>query len=90
MDKVLVIIPAYNEALNIERVVGNLTENYPFYDFVVVNDGSTDQTGEICRRDVYKRQVHCVFLFSEKGSEIIHSIGKIRIVRDKNNTVLVD
>ena len=50
MDKVLVIIPAYNEALNIERVVGNLTENYPFYDFVVVNDGSTDQTGEICRR----------------------------------------
>lgn len=50
MDKVLVIIPAFNEALNIERVVGGLMEQYPMYDYVVINDGSTDETAAICRR----------------------------------------
>lgn len=50
----LVIIPAYNEALNIERVVKGLTEQYPMYDYVVVNDGSTDNTAEICRRQGFK------------------------------------
>lgn len=50
MNQVLVIIPAYNEALNIERVVTGLTKEYPMYDYVVVNDGSSDETAAICRR----------------------------------------
>lgn len=49
--KVLVIIPAYNEAGNIERVVGNLEKNYPQLDYVVINDGSRDDTAEICRKN---------------------------------------
>lgn len=51
--KVLIIIPAYNEAGNIEKVVDNLIENYPQYDYVVVNDCSSDQTREICLRRGY-------------------------------------
>lgn len=51
--KVLIIIPAYNEELNIERVVSNLTENFPNYDYVVVNDGSKDNTALICREKGY-------------------------------------
>lgn len=51
--KILIIIPAYNEELNIERVVHNLTVNYPQYDYVVVNDGSKDSTAEICRENGY-------------------------------------
>ena len=51
--KTLIIIPAYNEELNIERVVGNLVENYPQYDYVVVNDGSRDNTAKICREHGY-------------------------------------
>ena len=35
--------PAYNEQDNIERVVKHLTENYPEYDYVVINDGSMDK-----------------------------------------------
>ena len=50
MDKVLVIIPAYNEALNIERVVTGLQEEYPIFDYVIVNDGSADETAAVCRR----------------------------------------
>lgn len=48
--KILVIIPAYNEAENIEKVVNNLIENYPQYDYLVINDGSKDATAAICRR----------------------------------------
>ncbi len=43
------MIPAYNEELNIERVVNNLIDNFPQYDYVVINDGSKDDTAKICR-----------------------------------------
>lgn len=49
--KLLVIIPAYNEAENIQRVVSNLIHNYPEYDYVVINDGSTDETRKVCVRN---------------------------------------
>ena len=53
MNNVLIIIPAYNEAENIERVVDNLTGNYPQYDYVIINDGSSDNTRKICARRGY-------------------------------------
>ena len=48
MKKPLVIIPAFNEEQNIERVVDNLIENYSQYDYVIINDGSHDNTRKIC------------------------------------------
>lgn len=51
--KLLVMIPAYNEAANIERVVDNLIQHYPQYDYVIINDGSTDDTRKICARKGY-------------------------------------
>lgn len=51
--KVLVIIPAYNESGNIVRVVDHLEQNYPEYDYVVINDGSKDNTAELCRTHNY-------------------------------------
>ena len=53
MSDVLIIIPAYNEEANIERVVDHLVQNFPQYDYVVVNDGSKDRTGEICKARGY-------------------------------------
>lgn len=52
--KCLVIIPAYNEEENIVRVVENLKNNYPMYDYVVINDGSADDTARICRKRGYE------------------------------------
>lgn len=49
----IIIIPAYNEAENIERVVNNLIDNYPQYDYVIINDGSSDDTRKICARNHY-------------------------------------
>ena len=54
MKSVLVIIPAYNEQDNIKRVVDNLIQNYPQYDYVVVNDGSKDDTKKICVENGYR------------------------------------
>ena len=51
---VLLIIPAYNEEDCIESVVDDLRENYPQYDYVVVNDGSKDATADICRARGYR------------------------------------
>ena len=47
--KLLIIIPAYNEAENIVRVVEELKEIVPQYDYVIVNDGSKDETAKLCR-----------------------------------------
>jgi glycosyltransferase involved in cell wall biosynthesis len=45
--KICIIIPAYNESRHIGDVIGSVK---PFgYDIVVVDDGSTDATGEIAR-----------------------------------------
>ena len=54
MDKrVLVVIPAYNEEENIVRVVDNLINNYGQLDYVVINDGSRDNTAKLCREHGY-------------------------------------
>lgn len=53
MKKILIIIPAYNEAENIENVVNNIVENYQQYDYIVVNDGSKDETATICKKNGY-------------------------------------
>ena len=37
MNKVLLIIPAYNEEANIQMVVEELRDHYPELDYVVVN-----------------------------------------------------
>jgi hypothetical protein len=45
--RVLIIIPAYNEARNLPRVLGSLRADHPDWDLVVVDDGSADDTAEI-------------------------------------------
>lgn len=52
-NKVLVIIPAYNEEDNISKVVEQFCDRYSQYDYVVVNDGSSDDTRKICAKKGY-------------------------------------
>lgn len=53
MQEILLVIPSYNEAKNIETVVGELERDFPQFDYLVVNDGSTDQTKMICQKNGY-------------------------------------
>lgn len=50
--KVLVIVPAYNEALNINKTIEDIKTNTK-YDYVVINDCSKDNTKEICIQNNY-------------------------------------
>jgi glycosyltransferase involved in cell wall biosynthesis len=49
MKKILVIVPAYNEADNIREVVFKLHEENDRWDILVINDCSTDKTSSIAR-----------------------------------------
>ena len=50
MKKVLIIIPAYNEAENIASVINNLSlSGKDIWDLLVVNDASLDDTGYIAK-----------------------------------------
>lgn len=46
MSNRLAIVPAFNEADSIARVVGQLREHVPDFDVLVVDDGSIDNTAE--------------------------------------------
>ena len=53
MDSLSIVLPAYNEAENVEQAVSHVSEVAQTldrdYEIILVNDGSTDRTGEIGR-----------------------------------------
>ena len=65
--RVLLIIPAYNEEENIQRVIQRVRDyretcGYPL-DYVVIDDGSTDSTARICR----EQGIHHISLLQNLG-----------------------
>lgn len=48
--RVLALIPAYNEAVNLPAVIGDLRRGRPDLEILVVDDGSTDGTVALLRR----------------------------------------
>lgn len=48
-DRVLVIVPAWNEERNVGRVVTEVLGADPSYDVIVIDDGSTDGTAAAAR-----------------------------------------
>lgn len=54
MLKTLIIIPAYNEEGSIASVIRDIHHHVPYADVIVINDGSTDQTGQ-CAKDAGAR-----------------------------------
>ena len=51
--KLMIVVPAHNEAENIRTVVEDICTHCPQHSYVVVNDGSTDDTADICRENGY-------------------------------------
>ncbi len=51
MMKKLIIIPAYNESENIVKTVDAIKENAKGFDYVIINDCSTDKTRDICEEN---------------------------------------
>ena len=63
MIKTLIIIPAYNEELNIQKTIIDIKENAPEVDYVVVNDGSKDNTLDVLN----KYNFHYIDGFQNQG-----------------------
>lgn len=51
MQKLLIIIPAYNEQENIIKTIQDIKTHIPGTDYIVINDCSKDNTREILRQE---------------------------------------
>lgn len=51
--KKLIIIPAFNEEENIEKTVTSIEKDAKEFDYVIINDCSTDRTKQICEQKGY-------------------------------------
>ncbi len=47
--KVSVIIPAYNESQTVGQLIKQIKTDYPDFEIIVVNDGSTDNTASVAK-----------------------------------------
>lgn len=47
--RTLIIIPAFNEAESLPRVIDDIQSNCPGVDYIIINDGSSDDTEALCR-----------------------------------------
>jgi glycosyltransferase involved in cell wall biosynthesis len=61
--KILLIVPAYNEEQSIVSVCNNIKKYAKHADYIVINDGSTDRTSELCEIN----KIPCINLFDNLG-----------------------
>lgn len=52
-SELLIIIPAYNESGNIQKTIKMIETHTPEFDYVIINDCSTDNTLEICQDNCF-------------------------------------
>ena len=69
-SKVLIIIPAYNEALNIKKTVQDVIQNSD-YDYIVINDCSKDNTKKVCQENNF----NCISLPINYGLTSVIQLG---------------
>ena len=51
METISVIIPIYNQEKYLEKCLGSIAvQTYPYLEVLMIDDGSTDETEEICKR----------------------------------------
>jgi poly-beta-1,6-N-acetyl-D-glucosamine synthase len=74
---VSVLVPCYNEGLNAKETIGAMLNlNYPNYDIVVINDGSSDNTAEVIDAIAAKHaNVRAIQLASNQGKAMALTVG---------------
>jgi dolichol-phosphate mannosyltransferase len=90
LGELLVIIPTYNEAPNLERVVARLREVVPVAHVLVVDDNSPDGTGDIADRlAAADDHVHVLHRPGKQGLGVAYLAG-FRWGLDRGYDVLVE
>jgi dolichol-phosphate mannosyltransferase len=78
LGRVVMVVPTYNEAENLEWIIGRLRHAQPTVDVLVVDDGSPDGTGQIADRlAAADPQVHVVHRTEKAGlgAAYLHGFG---------------
>ncbi len=57
-ESISIIMPAKNEATGLAELLPKLKSQFPKAEVIVVDDGSTDATADICREHAVKRVAH--------------------------------
>jgi glycosyltransferase involved in cell wall biosynthesis len=57
-ESISIILPAKNEAVGLSKLLPKLKSNHPDAEIIVVDDGSTDQTAQICNEHSVRRVAH--------------------------------
>jgi len=72
----LVVIPTYDEAGNIERVVADLLRRHPDVDVLVVDDGSPDGTSDlVAALSAADRRIHLLRRGAKQGLGVAYRAG---------------
>jgi dolichol-phosphate mannosyltransferase len=89
-DRVLVIVPTYNEVENLERVLARLHASVPEAHALVVDDGSPDGTGHLADRLAAREpRVHVLHRTAKAGLGRAYVAG-FRWAREHGYDVLVE
>jgi glycosyltransferase involved in cell wall biosynthesis len=66
--RILVAVIAYNEEMNIGRVLKDLEKHNFGYDVVVIDNGSSDSTAAVCKKHKVPCVTHCINTGSSVGT----------------------
>ncbi len=67
-DRVLVVVPTYNEIKNLPQIVPEILRQDPRIEVLVVDDGSPDGTGELAdRMGEEDSRIHCLHRSAKEG-----------------------
>lgn len=89
-DRVLVIVPTYNEVENLDRLLARLRASVPDVHALVVDDSSPDGTGELAEKlAALDDRVHVLHRSAKQGLGQAYVAG-FRWARDRGYDVLVE
>jgi dolichyl-phosphate beta-glucosyltransferase len=86
-QSVSVVIPAYNEGerigITLGKLVNNLEKNFPHFEIIVVDDGSSDDTAEKVKRvAATNRQIALISYSPNRGKGFAVRRGMLRAAND--------
>jgi len=92
--KISIVIPLYNEEKSfpilIERLNKLTTDSPLTFEIVLVDDGSTDTTADLCRQvALLDEKYHCIFMAKNYGHQIALSAG-ISVARGTEAIMILD
>ncbi len=92
MKKTLVIIPTYNEMENISNIINSLTDYYPEFDILIVDDNSPDETWKyVEERGKTDKRIHLIKREGKMGLGTAYVAGfRFAIENDYQRVIQMD